>query len=194
MKYMVEGLGIKDVGIVCVNNAFGTGGCDAAEAAAKDLGANIVARESVEQTTTDLSSTVVELKQKGAKGVVSYVFPNTVGALHNAVKDGGLDVPHISGSSSLIAFTGAVTTGNFANLYGIDDCAPGADTRPEVQAWVKVYTAKYGYAPTYQSAESYDGINIIAAAVEKAGSNDPEKVREGADHDHLRRHLRQLPR
>jgi branched-chain amino acid transport system substrate-binding protein len=178
LKYVAEGLGIKDIGLVCVNNPFGTGGCDAAEATAKSVGANIVAREPVEQTTTDLTSTVIELKKKGAKAVVSYVFPNTVAALHNALKDGDLDVPHISGSSSLVAFTGAITSGNFANLYGIDDCAPTADTRPEVQDFVKRYTDKYGYAPTYQSAESYDGINIIATAVEKAGSNDPQKVRD----------------
>ena len=178
VKFVVESLGVENVGLVCVNNPFGSAGCDVAESTAEDLGATIVATETVEQDTTDFSSTVVELRDAGAEAVVSYVFPNAVGAIHNALADNELDVPHISGSSSLIAFTGAVTSGNFDNLYGVDDCAPGAEDDPAANEWAAAFEEEFGYPANYLAAEAYDGVKLIAAAVEAAGSSDPAEVRD----------------
>jgi branched-chain amino acid transport system substrate-binding protein len=178
VKFVVESLGVENVGLVCVNNPFGSAGCDVAESTAEDLGATIVATETVEQDTTDFSSTVVELRDSGAEAVVSYVFPNAVGAIHNALADNDLDVPHISGSSSLIAFTGAITSGNFDNLYSVDDCAPGAEDDAAANEWAAAFEEEFGYPANYLAAEAYDGVKLIAAAVEAAGSSDPAEVRE----------------
>jgi branched-chain amino acid transport system substrate-binding protein len=178
VRFVVETLGVEDIGLVCVNNPFGDAGCEVAQDAADELGATIVATETVEQDTTDFSSTVVELRDAGAKAVVSYVFPNAVGAIHNALADNDLDVPHVSGSSSLIAFTGAITSGNFDNLYGVDDCAPGAEDNAAANEWAAAFEDEYGYPANYLAAEAYDGVNLIAAAVEAAGSSDPGDVRD----------------
>jgi branched-chain amino acid transport system substrate-binding protein len=177
VQFVVESLGVKDIGLVCVNNPFGSTGCDVAKDTVKDLGAKIVATETVEQDTTDFSSTVVELRDAGAKAVVSYVFPNAVGAIHNALADNDLDVPHISGSSSLIAFTGAITSGNLDNLYSLDDCAPGAEDNAAAKEWATAFEKEYGYPASYLAAEAYDGVKLIAA-VEQAGSSDPGDVRD----------------
>ena len=178
VRFVAETLGIDKIGLVCVNNPFGDAGCGVAEDTADELGADIVAKETVEQDATDFSSTVVELRDAGAEAVVSYVFPNAVGALHNALADNDLDVPHISGSSSLIAFTGAITSGNFDNLYGIDDCAPGAEDDAAANDWAAAFEERFGYPANYLAAESYDGVKLIAAAVEAAGSSDPGDVRD----------------
>ena len=178
VRFVAESLGVEDIGLVCVNNPFGDAGCGVAEATADEVGANIVATETVEQDATDFSGTVVELKDAGAEAVVSYVFPNAVGALHNALADNDLDVPHISGSSSLIAFTGAITSGSFANLYGVDDCAPGAEDDAAASEWATAFEEEFGYPANYLAAEAYDGVKLIAAAVEAAGSADPAAVRD----------------
>lgn len=173
-RVIIEELGITKVGLVCVNNPFGTDGCEQAEAVAEETGADIVAKESVEQTATDFTSAVLELRSAGAEGVVSYVFPNAVGALHNALATNGLDVPHVSGSSSLIAFTGAITSGNFDNLYGVDDCVPSERDAD----WASRFEERFGYAPTYLAAEAYDGVMLLAEAAKAAGSSDPAAIRE----------------
>jgi branched-chain amino acid transport system substrate-binding protein len=178
MRFVVESLGVDNVGLVCVNNPFGSAGCDVAEDTAEDLGATVVATETVEQDATDFSSTVLELRSTGAEAVVSYVFPNAVGAIHNALADNDLDVPHVSGSSSLIAFTGAITSGNIDNLYGLDDCAPGAEDDPAANEWAAAFEEEFGYPANYLVAEAYDGVKLIAAAVEAAGSSDRGEVRE----------------
>jgi len=178
VQFVAEGLGVENIGLVCANNPFGDAGCGVAEDTAEELGVDIVARESVEQDDTDFTGTVVELRDAGAEAVVSYVFPNAVGAIHNALADNDLDVPHISGSSSLIAFTGAITSGNFDNLYGVDDCAPGAEDDAAANEWAAAFEEEFGYPANYLAAEAYDGVRLIAAAVEAAGSSDPGDVRD----------------
>jgi branched-chain amino acid transport system substrate-binding protein len=178
VRFVAESLGVENIGLICVNNPFGDAGCGVAEEEAEEVGANIVASETVEQDATDFSGTVVELRDAGAEAVVSYVFPNAVGAVHNALADNDLDVPHISGSSSLIAFTGAITSGNFDNLYGVDDCAPGAEDDAVANEWAAAFEEEFGYPANYLAAEAYDGVKLIAAAVEAAGSGEPGAVRD----------------
>jgi branched-chain amino acid transport system substrate-binding protein len=178
VQFLAESLEVTDIGLICVNNPFGEAGCAIAEDKADELGLNIVASETVEQDDTDFSSTVVELKDAGAQAVVSYVFPNAVGAVHNALADNDLDVPHISSSSSLIAFTGAITSGNFENLYGVDDCAPGSEDDAAANEWATAFEEEFGYPANYLAAEAYDGVKLIAAAAEEAGSSDPADVRD----------------
>lgn len=178
VRFLAEDLGAESIGLVCVNNPFGDSGCETATETADELGIEVVATETVEQDATDFSGTVLELREAGADAVASYVFPNAVGAIHNALADNDLDVPHISGSSTLIAFTGAITSGNIDNLYSLDDCAPGASDDADAVEWAERFEERSGYAPNYLAAESYDSVMMVAAAAEAAGSSDPGDVRD----------------
>jgi branched-chain amino acid transport system substrate-binding protein len=176
VRFASENLSIDKVGIVCVNNPFGEAGCGTAESTAEELGVDIVAKETVEQDTTDFSSTVLELKDAGAEAVLSYIFPNAVAALHNAMGENDFDVPQVTSSASLIAGTGAITSGNLENLYGVEDCVPAADDDPDVADWASRFQEQYDYAPNYGVAESYDAVMLVAQAVEAAGSADADAV------------------
>jgi branched-chain amino acid transport system substrate-binding protein len=178
VQFTSENLSIDKIGLVCVNNPFGESGCGTAEDTAEELGVDIVAKETVEQDTTDFSSTVLELKDAGAEAVLSYIFPNAVAALHNAMGENDLDVPQVTSSATLIAGTGAITSGNLENLYGVEDCVPEADDDPAVQEWAGRFEEQYDYAPNYGVAESYDAVMMVAQAVEEAGSAEPDAVRE----------------
>jgi branched-chain amino acid transport system substrate-binding protein len=178
VRFASENLGIDKVGIVCVNNPFGEAGCGTAEDTADELGVDIVAKETVEQDTTDFSSTVLELKDAGAEAVLSYIFPNAVAALHNAMGENDLDVPQVTSSASLIAGTGAITSGNIENLYGVEDCVPAASDDADVADWASRFQEQYDYAPNYGVAESYDAVMLVAKAVEEAGSADADAVRD----------------
>jgi branched-chain amino acid transport system substrate-binding protein len=178
VQFASENLGIDKVGIVCVNNPFGETGCSTAEDTADELGVDIVAKETVEQDTTDFSSTVLELKDAGAEAVLSYIFPNAVAALHNAMGENDLDVPQVTSSATLIAGTGAITSGNIENLYGVEDCIPAASDDADVADWAGRFQESYDYAPNYGVAESYDAVMLVAQAVEEAGSTDADAVRD----------------
>ena len=49
---------------------------------------------------------------------------------------------------------------------------------PKNKAFVEAYTARYKEAPGKYSAAGYNAINILAAAINRAGSTDAEKIRE----------------
>ena len=53
---------------------------------------------------------------------------------------------------------------------------PGS-SNPRIQKFVKTYEAKYNSLPDTWAAQSYDGMYILARALEIGGSN-PEKIRE----------------
>ena len=51
------------------------------------------------------------------------------------------------------------------------------DPRPEAQAFVKAYRAKYADAPNFAAALSYDTANLLLAAIRNAGVDNTDAVR-----------------
>jgi len=52
---------------------------------------------------------------------------------------------------------------------------PASEAIPEVAAFLKAYTAKYGQPGSY-SAYAYDGANVLLTAIAKVGAEDPDKL------------------
>jgi branched-chain amino acid transport system substrate-binding protein len=174
-KFVLDDLKAKKIGLICVNNPFGTTGCDAAEKVIKDRGGQIVARRTNEANATDLTEQV--LAMKGADAVIDFNFPNPLGVVANQLIQNGIKVPHVDGASSGLAVASGAVRGEAAtNLYGVDDCVPTEDTRSQVSQWAVSFKDKYGYAADYAAAEAYDSVMVLAAAVKQAGSTDAAKV------------------
>jgi branched-chain amino acid transport system substrate-binding protein len=76
----------------------------------------------------------------------------------------GWDSPELD----LNAADGAYFTNHYSPL----------DDRPIVRHWVDRYLAEFGEIPDGVAALSYDAANLLMAAIEKAGSDDPAVVKE----------------
>jgi branched-chain amino acid transport system substrate-binding protein len=145
-RFVVEELGFTSVALLCVNNAFGTSGCEAAEPVLEELGATVVAHEVHEQDATNVDSQALAIAAADAEIVLAFTFPNQVTTL---VSNADLaDTPILAGASAGIAYDGAVRGGNPVDgfvdrVYGLDDCVPAADDRPEVQDWVAAFEAEF---------------------------------------------------
>ena len=50
------------------------------------------------------------------------------------------------------------------------------DTAENVQNFVKAYEEKYNATPDQFAADAYDGVYVIKAAIEKAGSTEPQAI------------------
>ena len=176
-EYLVDTLGKKKVGLVCVNVPFGQQGCDAAEPAIEDAGGEVVARETHEVTDTNLTTKVVALKNAGAEGIVAFTFPNTGVVLFNQMADNDLNVPVIAGAVSALAIaTGNVQEDALGNVYGLDDCAPGVEER--AAEFNEAYQEKFSSPPTYSAAQAYDSLFIAKQVIEAAGGDDPGAIVE----------------
>jgi branched-chain amino acid transport system substrate-binding protein len=167
----------KNVGLLCVQTAFGTTSCAAAADEFKKLGINVATTQTNGPAATDLTQQVLAFKQAGVDAVQTFTFPNPLSVFVNQMAQNGMTVP-INGAQSapFAVATKSVQPANLAKFYGTDYCVPTALKSAVAKKWVKDYTAKYGYTPTSSSAQVYDGIGFINAAVQAAKSTDPKKL------------------
>jgi len=176
LQYLVDE-GATKIALLCVDSPFGTGGCDAVEAAAGPLGVEIVAREKNGPTDTDLTAQVQAIASSGADAVIAFDFPNPEGVFATQMVDNGVDIPIMGGASAALAIAAGGVTGPAAtNLLGIDDCVPVVDPRPVAVDFAAAFEAEFGYKAGYAAAEAYDAIYLFKAAIEAAGSTEPAAV------------------
>jgi branched-chain amino acid transport system substrate-binding protein len=175
IDYIVEELGKSRIGLLCLNAPFGQAGCDAAEAHAKELGAQIVARELHEATDTDFTSKAIALKNADVDVIVTYTYPNYYVVLVNQLGDNGLDVPVFGTGANLAVASGGIRSEVLPNVWGIEDCVPAGD--PDAADWVERYQEKFDKrVPSFAVAEAYDSIRMVVQAVETAGSADKKAI------------------
>ncbi|MDB5361764.1 MAG: Extracellular ligand-binding receptor [Rhodospirillales bacterium] len=68
------------------------------------------------------------------------------------------------------------TNGAAAGVMTQSAASPGAQLTPNTQPFMAAYAKKYGEPPAYTGFTTHDAINVVAAAVKRAGSSDPEKL------------------
>jgi branched-chain amino acid transport system substrate-binding protein len=89
----------------------------------------------------------------------------------------GIRCPFVGGegwdSPTLVKVAGKAAEGSYYT-----DHFSAADPDPRVQKFVQTYRAKYAALPDALAALWYDGARLLAEAVQRAGSTDPEKIRD----------------
>jgi branched-chain amino acid transport system substrate-binding protein len=183
-KFAMDNLKAKTAFIMFdQGNDYVRGLAEAFEAAFTKAGGKVVGKESYTSTDTDFSAILA--KVAAAKPDMIYLpdyYPivNLVGA---QAKDKGITVPMMGGDGwdSGDLDVKAADNGYYTNHYD------AGDTRPIVQDFVKNYGAKYnGAVPDALAALAYDATNLLLAAIEKAGVDDPAqaaKAMEGLKYD-----------
>ncbi|MCF8590014.1 ABC transporter substrate-binding protein [Gordonia liuliyuniae] len=161
------------------NTAFGNGVSEAFTMRAAKLGLTMGPSISYDAASvSDLTTQIAQVKSSGANvlvisgyyrdGVLAAKAIQTVKPKLDAVvgaADGAFDQPQFPRDA------GRAGDGYFDVNYHINDKSK------EGQDFVKAYTAEYGDAPRTGAALAYDSVMVIAAAIEKAGSDDPKTIR-----------------
>ena len=161
-------------------------------------GGKIVGKESYTANDTDFSAILA--KVAAAKPDLVYLpdYYNIVNLATKQAKEKGIKAPFMGGDGwdSSDLDKAAAAGGYFTNHYSPDD------PRPEVVNFLKAYGDKYkddkgaAKVPDALAALGYDATNILLQAIEKAGADDPTKVKDAlakikfeavSGHDHLRR-------
>src|SRR5271154_5117188 len=173
----VNTLGKKKWAIVHSTDAFGTAGGKALSAALEKLGMPPVLDQGYANQSQDFTPVVLAVKQSGADVLGSYfTFETDIGISARQLKQLGVNIPWV-GSPSTIAVSATKLAG--PALYGTYGVADYAEESSEVsKAFGKSYREAYKTAPDNQSAWPFDAITVLSAAINKAGSTDPAKIRE----------------
>ena len=118
-------------------------------------------------------------KIKSARPDVLFLpgFYTEVGQIAIQARDMGIDVPLVGGdgwdSPTVIEIGGqSVENSYFSDHYFV------GDPRPNVQRFVSAIHKKSGKDPEANAALGYDAVQILAAAIRRAGSLDRQKIRD----------------
>jgi branched-chain amino acid transport system substrate-binding protein len=120
---------------------------------------------------------VLAVKQAEPDVVSSYfTFENDLGIFARQLRQLGVRVPWI-GSPSIINTTALNLAGpSLFGTYGVADFNP--DSSPEARAYADTYIPRFKAQPDNQSTWIYDGITILAKAINDAKSTDPQEIRK----------------
>jgi branched-chain amino acid transport system substrate-binding protein len=173
----VNTLGKKKWAIVHSTDAFGTAGGKALSDALGKLGAPPVLDQGYANQSQDFTPVVLAVKQSGADVLGTYfMFENDLGIFARQLRQLGVNIPWV-GSPSVVAVSSTKLAGPaLYGTYGVADYAEESGDAP--RAFGKSYRETYKTAPDIQSAWTFDAITILSAAINKAASTEPAKIRE----------------
>src|SRR5262249_41569194 len=87
----------------------------------------------------------------------------------------GVAIPWVGSPTNVSATALKLAGPAIWGTYAIADYA--ADSSPEAKEFAKLYSAASNALPDQFSAWTYDAIGVLSAAINKAGSTDPGKIR-----------------
>ena len=173
-----KGRGVKTIALMYANDdAFSKSGFDTMKAASEKAGLNILATESFGSKDTDFSAQLTKIKglKPDAVGISALVEP-VAGVLLQARQLGfGKDTLFIGGNGSNSPKLGEIAGPAADGLIVGSPWFIGKDT-PANTKFIADYQAKYNRPPDQFAAQAYDTMHIVAAAIDRAGGADNDKL------------------
>lgn len=167
--------------------AYPTAGYKAMKEKAGEYGVEIVATEEIQNNASDFSAVFTHVKGTDAQALAVWVTGPASVVLTKQYAASGLDVP--------ISFTGSQASKLWLDPAGkaaegavvassigvVGDTLPDGAQKTAIEAVNKPFTQKYKYQPPQFAQDGYTGVQLLAAAIEKAKSTDHEKIRQAME-------------
>jgi branched-chain amino acid transport system substrate-binding protein len=175
MKYAKEELGLTKVATITAADDYGQSGAILLKESAEKYGLELVSEQTYNNGDKDMKPQLITMRDAGTEGIFMWGL-YTEGALI-AIQARQLGMTgQIFGASGMASLKlielseeagqGLLITQSF--LANMDDA--------NVKKYVESYTEKYKESPIPHGAQAYDSIYIIADAVKRADSSDPQKL------------------
>lgn len=175
-KYAVDTLKATKVGISFNNNDFGTG--------ARDVIIQYLDNAKIPYVAVghnagdkDLTGQIMQLKSEGVDCIISWTDDAESALTARQLYELGMKVPVISSAGiTMDQVLNLVEPEYVEGWYAVTDFA-SANTTPKIVKFVEDFTAKYGYKPELYASSYYSATYVLADAIKRAGSTDPEAIR-----------------
>jgi branched-chain amino acid transport system substrate-binding protein len=172
-EYAAKNLGAKRIAVIDDRTAYGQGLADEFIKSAKANGAQIVAHEYTNDKAMDFTAVLTAVKGKKPDLLFYGGMDAQGGPMAKQLKALALKTKFMTGDGGytpeFIRLAGAAAEGVYASLPGVP-----LDKMPGGKAFSERFVAKYGPIQLY-APYCYDAVNVMIAAMQKAGSADPEK-------------------
>jgi branched-chain amino acid transport system substrate-binding protein len=146
-----------------------------------ERGGEIIDEDFFMMGDTDFSAQIARLEavDPPPDAVFISAIPSEAGLTVRQIREAGITMPIVSGDGFDTQLVATVPGPELANDVFFSSHTYLADDRPEVQAFIDDYTAKFGHPPENSFAPlGYDAIGLIANAIENAGEAEPAAIRE----------------
>jgi branched-chain amino acid transport system substrate-binding protein len=174
----VEEQGWKRIALTHVNDDFGNGAAESIKAAAEERSLEIVAEETYVGGDREFSAQLGKVKDSKPDVHLNWGNYAESAALVKQRGNFGLgDVPYIESD--------AVATPEYSKLGGeaVEGALYATHWSPTYESptnakFMKDFEAEFGHAPDLYATEAYTGALVAIEAIKKAGSTDPQAVRD----------------
>jgi branched-chain amino acid transport system substrate-binding protein len=181
----IEPLGIKKADILVVNNDWGLGSASSIKRILKEKGLAVGKELTMDHSAQDMSSQLSEIRGSDADTLFIVTAVEQLTLVLKQAEGLGLkkeNIVTLGGSQSpdqLIAHAGSAAEGTMHNVM-FAPWFPEASADPEkakffVQEWNARGLDKAGLTESFRG---FDAVRTVAAAIEKAGVVDSDKIRE----------------
>lgn len=165
----------KKIAIMYEDTAYGTTQAKGLRVAAKEKGVEIVVDEAYPLGITDTTPLINKVKSTNPDIIFPVSYFNDALLLIRGMRQQGIDVPAIGGAAGYVIDDFRKGLGEYSE--GIMSVASSnQDLAPT--DFVKRYKEKYGVFATHDAISHAVAVDVLAKAIEKAGSKDPKKIRD----------------
>ncbi len=173
------GLMPKKLAFVYENTDWGTSTAEGWRPLAKEAGFEVVLDEPYPANAPDLTPVVLKIKRAKPDFIlfVSYIADATL--LMNTIAEHEVDVMGMISSGGGHSDPKFIPNTGKNSLYHFDACEWEADlNRPGLKETNAKFKERYGYNISPEAANVYASMYVLKDALERAGSADPEKLRD----------------
>ena len=179
-EYAAKKLNAKTAAIIYDNgDDYSTGVADAFEKQAKEVGITITNKEAYQTGSVDFKSQLTKIKAGNPDVLMIPVYYSDVALIAAQAKDIGIKSKLLGADG----WDGVLEKIDKSNLDAVKNCYFCSQYSPEnkdekLQNFLKQYTEKYKSEANMFAVLGYDALGMMAAAINKAGSTDSEKIIE----------------
>ena len=175
VKYIKEDTKFTKIGLLHDQDAFGAGGADLVEKGAKEVGLTVVKRMSTTTAVKDLTAELLAMKNAGTQILIFYGHEEATALLQRQMRQLGSPFKFLGSPSAASKDSLNLARETAEGIWAVVDFVPGQteENRRYAEAFKKEYNEEYDSLSIW----TYDGLKILANAIQKAGE-DRDKIRQ----------------
>ena len=177
-EFLVKELNAKKIAVVHNDTEYGIGLKDQIVKALKDLGAEVVLTIQVKEGQETYSNEVKRIKEAAPDAIFYAGYEIEAPYLRADLIAEGVNIPMLGSDGTFLSATIDEAGGTAEGMY-LSAFAPSPKTVVDKQ-WVKEYQAVEYRNPDTYSINGYAAMDVVAQAIKKANSIDPDKILQAA--------------
>ena len=176
-KYAVKDLKGKSIALIDDRTAYGQVVADEFEKGVKGAGGKIVGREFTNDKATDFTAILTSLKAKKPDVVFFGGMDAVAGPMLRQMKQLGIEAKFVGGDGICSGELPKLAAGTMADGQGVCAEAGGVEgaAKKSMDDFYAAFKKKYNTDVQVYAPYVYDAVNVMVAAMVKAGSAEPAK-------------------